>query len=82
MELGLGKPTEVPKLKPVEVPRPVLDIIFVSMVLEEEHLVTPERRGGFRAGDEMTDEPLVTAVLGRSVKTEDLEHDSVGWNEA
>lgn len=42
VKLSLGESTVVPELEPVEVPWAVLDIILIPMVLEEEHLVTPE----------------------------------------
>ena len=42
MKLSLSESTVVPELEPVEVPWAVLDIILIPMVLEEEHLVTPE----------------------------------------
>ena len=42
VELRLSESTVVPELEPVEVPWAVLDVIFIPMVLEEKHLVTPE----------------------------------------
>ena len=82
MELRLGESAVVPELEPVEVPWAVLDIIFIPMVLEEEHLVTPERAGSLRAGDKVTDKSLVTAVLRRHIVSEDLKHHGVCRNEA
>jgi len=76
-ELSLGKPANVPELQPLEIVGAYFDVILVPMVLEEEHLVSPEGAGGLRAGDKMTDQLLFAVMLGRTVVTEDLEHNRI-----
>ena len=70
----------VPELEPLEVVRSVLDIIVVTMVLEEKLLVAPERWRGLGASHKPTDEAfraLVITVLGRAIVAKDFEHSSV-----
>lgn len=42
-ELGLGEAAPVPELKPVEVVRALLNVVFHPAMLEEELLVAPVR---------------------------------------
>ena len=74
MKLSLSESTVVPELEPVEVPWAVLDVIIIPMVLEEEHLVTPEWAGSLRAGDKVTDESFFSTVLRGHIVSEDLKH--------
>ena len=70
----------VPELEPLEVVRSVLDIIVVTMVLEEKLLVAPERWRGLGASHKPTDvafRALVITVLGRAIVAKDFEHSSV-----
>lgn len=73
-ERSLSESAEYPELEPVEVVGALLDIVFVAMMLEVEHAVTPEGGGGFRAGNEMADEAILTTLLRRDIVGEELEH--------
>ena len=79
-EWRLSEATICPKLEPIEILRAHFYVVLVAMVLKEEHLVAPQRGYSLRSRDEPADEPLLAAVLRRSVEGEDLEHGSVGRN--
>ena len=78
LERGLSEFTVIPELKPLKVVGSLLDIVLVSVVLEEELLVTPQGRNGLRAGHEPADVALFATDLRRLVVAEDPEHGSVG----
>ena len=78
LERSLSEFTVIPELKPLKVVGSLLDIVLVSVVLEEELLVTPQGRNGLRAGHEPADVALFATDLRRLVVAEDPEHGSVG----
>ena len=76
-ELGLGEAATVPELKPVEVVRALLNVVFHPAMLEEELLVAPVRADRVGPAHEPADEFFSATELGRLVVGEDLEHDCV-----
>ena len=78
LERSLSEFTVIPELKPLKVVGSLLDIVLISVVLEEELLVTPQGRNGLRAGHEPADVSLFATDLRRLVVAEDPEHGSVG----
>ena len=74
LERLFSETTECPELKPLEVVRALFNVVFVPVVLEVKHLVTPEGRSGLRARHQMADKALLTAKLRRLVESKHLEH--------
>ena len=77
---GLREFARVPELEPLEVVGAMSDIVLITVMLEEERLVTPERWGGLGARHEPADVALwalVVAELGRAVVPVHSEHGGV-----
>ena len=77
---ALREPAIVPELEPLEVVRAMPDIVIVTVMLEEELLVTPERWSGLGARNEPANVALwalVVAELGWAVVPVHSEHSGV-----
>lgn len=79
-ESSFGESAELPELEPIEVVRTLLDVVFIAMMLEVKHLVTPEGGSSFGSGNEVSNEFLFATLLGGTVVTENLEHNCVRRN--
>ena len=82
-ERRFSESASVPELEPLEVVGSHLDVVLVTMMLEEKLLVAPERWGGLRTGDEPADVAFwafVITVLRWAVVAENSEHDGVFWH--
>ena len=76
-ERSLSEHAGVPELEPFVVVRAMLDVVLVSVMLEEKLLVTPKGWRRLRARDQPADAFLGAVVLRRAVISENLEHGSV-----
>jgi len=73
-----GELTAFPVLEPLGVVGTIRKVVLVTVLLEEQLLVTPERGDSLGAGDNPTDEVVLAAKLGRLVVGLNLEDGSVG----
>lgn len=73
-----GELTAFPVLEPLGVVGTIRKVVLVTVLLEEQLLVTPERGDGLGAGDNPTDEVVLATKLGRLVVGLNLEDGSVG----